>query len=150
VRYPDVILPDALWETYGLDQTEELPDFDFCYSAFTATVFEESTGRKLGEIIDPSQDQEWLKFRCDAVTNVVNQLVTVAHSFGKQITAAVFPTPSLARKICRQDWDKWGLDAFTPMIYHSFYNEDVLWIGDCLREDIQATTAPIVAGLYMP
>lgn len=150
VRYPDVILPRALWETYGLDQTEELADYDFCYSEHTQRAFREKTGRDLMAIKDPAHDQEWLKFRFDSVTALVNQLVGVAREHKKQITAAVFPTPSMARTICRQDWDKWPLDAFTPMIYHSFYNEDVAWIGDCMREDIQATTVPIVAGLYMP
>src|ERR1019366_3685377 len=31
VRYPDVILPRALWSKYHLDQTEEMPEYDFCY-----------------------------------------------------------------------------------------------------------------------
>lgn len=150
VRYPDVILPTALWDQYGVDQTEEMPEYDFCYSDHTRKAFIEASGRDPMKIENPSTDTEWLKFRYDSVTNLVKQLVGVAKEHGKQITAAVFPTPSQARKICRQDWDKWPLDAFTPMIYHSFYNEDVAWVGDCVRENIQATTVPIVAGLYMP
>ena len=66
------------------------------------------------------------------------------------ITAAVFPTPSMARKICRQDWDKWPLDAVCPMTYNSFYEAGVDWIGDCMLENIQAVTFPVYAGLYMP
>lgn len=150
VRYPDVILPRALWSKYGLDQTEELPDYDFCYSKHTVAAFKEHSGRDILESKNPSIDQEWLKFRYDSVTHLVNQLVGVANAHGKQSTAAVFPTPSRARKICRQDWDKWPLDAFCPMIYHSFYSEPIEWVGDCVREDIQATTRPIVTGLYMP
>lgn len=150
VRYPDVILPRALWETYGLDQTEELEDYDFCYSEATRDAFRAQSGRDPLEIVDPATDQEWLRFRYDSVTGLVNQLVDVVKSAGKEVSAAVFPTPSLARKICRQDWDKWPLDFFTPMIYHSFYNQTLDWVGDCVREDIQATQRPIVAGLYMP
>ncbi len=150
VRYPDVILPRALWETYKLDQTEELADYDFCYSEHTQKAFKAKTGRDLMAIVDPANDQEWLKFRYDSVTDLVKQLVGVAKEHGKQTTAAVFPTPSMARKICRQDWDKWPLDCFAPMVYHSFYNEEVNWIGDCMRENIQATTVPVMAGLYMP
>ena len=36
------------------------------------------------------------------------------------------------------------------MVYNSFYNAPVSWIGDCMRENIQAATFPIYAGLYMP
>jgi hypothetical protein len=150
VRYPDVILPDALWEHYGLDQTEELPDYDFCYSEHTRAAFKKECGRDPIEIADPATDQEWLHWRQETVTKLVKRLAKVAHAHEKLITAAVFPTPSLARKICRQDWDKWPLDAAAPMVYNSFYNAPVKWIGDCIREDIEAATFPIYAGLYMP
>ena len=150
VRYPDVILPRALWAKYGLDQTEELPDYDFCYGEHTRKAFEAASGRDPRAIADPAHDQEWLHFRYDSVTNLVKALAKVAHGHRKKITAAVFPTPRLARKICRQDWDKWPLDAACPMLYHSFYDEPVSWVGDGVLEDVQAVTFPIYAGLYMP
>ena len=150
VRYPDVILPRGLWAKYGLDQTEELPDYDFCYSEHTRKAFRAVSGRDPLEIADPAHDQEWLHFRYDSVTNLVKGLAKVAHGHRKKITAAVFPTPRMARKICRQDWDKWPLDAACPMIYHSFYNEPVSWVGDCVLENVQAVKFPIYAGLYMP
>jgi uncharacterized lipoprotein YddW (UPF0748 family) len=150
VRYPDVILPKALWKDYGLDQTEELPDYDFCYSDHTRKAFRDETGRDPMEIKDPAHDQQWLHFRYDSVTKLVKKLAAVAHDHKKQITAAVFPTPRLARKICRQDWDKWPLDAACPMIYNSFYDEPVEWVGECVLENIQAVEFPIYAGLYMP
>jgi len=150
VRYPDVILPRALWEKYHLDQTDELADYDFCYSKHTRDAFKKVSGRDPLEIEHPDQDQEWLHFRYDSVTKLVKRLAKTAHGRGKVITAAVFPTPSQARKICRQDWDKWPLDGACPMIYHSFYNEPVSWIGDCVRENIHAASFPIYAGLYMP
>lgn len=150
VRYPDVILPRALWETYGLDQTEELPDYDFSYDDVTCAVFRERYGRDPREIADPATDQEWLHFRYQTVIDLVNRLADTVHGAGKQLTAAVFPTPSMARKICRQSWDRWPLDAVLPMIYHSFYNEPIEWIGDCVREDIQAVRFPVYAGLFLP
>lgn len=150
VRYPDVILPRALWKDYGLDQTEELPDYDFCYSEHTRRAFREVDGRDPLEIEDPAHDQPWLHFRYDSVTRLVGELAKEARRHGKKITAAVFPTPNLARKICRQDWDKWPLDFVCPMIYHSFYDETVDWIGESVLEDIRAVDFPVVAGLYMP
>ncbi|HEY0866805.1 MAG TPA: family 10 glycosylhydrolase [Fimbriimonas sp.] len=150
VRYPDVILPRGLWGKYGLDQSEELPDYDFDYSEAACEAFRAASGRDPKEILDPARDQEWLHFRYESVNSLVRQLTSVAHEHGKEITAAVFPTPSMSRRICRQDWDKWPLDGFCPMIYHSFYHETAAWIGECVIENIQAVRQPVYAGLYMP
>ena len=150
VRYPDIILPKGLWKNYHLDQTEELPDYDFCYSSQTREAFKKFSGRDPMDIQDPSHDQQWLHFRYDSVTHLVKQLASTVKARRKLITAAVFPTPSMARKICRQDWDKWPLDAVCPMTYNSFYEAGVDWIGDCMLENIQAVTFPVYAGLYMP
>lgn len=150
VRYPDVILPDALWSQYKLDQTDELPDYDFDYGDAACAAFKKATGRDPKKIDRPDIDQQWLEFRYDAVTALVKKVHKTVKAHEKLLTGAVFPTPSLARKICRQDWDKWPMDWVSPMIYHSFYNQEAPWIGDCVREDIQAARFPIVAGLYMP
>ena len=150
VRYPDVILPRALWAKYGLDQTTELPDYDFDYGKHARDAFKAETGRDPMEIKDPANDQEWLHFRYDSVTLLVIQLAEVAWKRKKKITAAVFPTPRLARYICRQDWGNWPLDGVCPMLYSSFYEEKVEWIGDRMTENIQATLLPVYAGLYMP
>lgn len=48
-----------------------------------------------------------------------------AHAHGKKITAAVFATPSLARQLVRQAWDKWPVDAVFPMLYHNFYQPPI-------------------------
>lgn len=150
VRYPDVILPKALWKTYNLDQTEELPDYDFCYSEHTRKAFKEKAGRDPMDIKDPAHDAEWLHFRYDTIVELVEKLSAAGRKHKKQITAAVFPTPRMARQICRQDWARFPLDFATPMIYHSFYDEAVEWVGECVLENIQAAQFPIVAGLYMP
>jgi uncharacterized lipoprotein YddW (UPF0748 family) len=150
VRYPDVILPVGLWKEYGLNQSEEMPDYDFDYSDRVRQIVQDDTGWDPMDLADPSHHQEWLHYRYNSVTTLVNQITYKVHDLGKAITAAVFPTPSMARKICRQDWDKWSLDMFCPMIYHSFYNEPVEWIGRCMLENIAATPVPICAGLYMP
>ncbi|WP_420615812.1 hypothetical protein [Candidatus Palauibacter sp.] len=95
------------------------------------------------------------------MTGVVRELAEAAHEHGKPITAAVFPTPSIARTLVRQDWDRWPLDRFFPMLYQSFYREDIPWIGDGVREGVAAlaatdgdvrggTATPLNAGLYLP
>jgi hypothetical protein len=76
----------------------------------------------------------------------------VAHAYNKTISAAVFPTPEIAKRIVRQDWTNWNLDAICPMIYHGFYKEDTSWIGDAVAEGVKGINGkfPMYAGLYMP
>ncbi|MCP5524060.1 MAG: Tat pathway signal protein [Verrucomicrobiales bacterium] len=152
VRYPDVILPVALWKKYNLVQNEELPQFDFCYCDVCRAAFKQQTGVDPREQSDPPADAAWRQYRYDTVTRLVQRLAEVAHGKGKQITAAVFPTPSIARRLVRQDWTRWNLDAVLPMTYHRFYNEEVDWIEGAVREGVTALPAdrPLYAGLFLP
>ncbi len=95
------------------------------------------------------------------MTGAVRHLAAGVHAHGKPITAAVFPTPTIARTLVRQAWDEWPLDRFFPMLYHSFYLEDIPWIGDGVREGVAALAdgsvedgpragTPLNAGLYLP
>ncbi len=95
------------------------------------------------------------------MTGTVRELAAAVHERGKPITAAVFPTPTIARTLVRQAWDEWPLDRFFPMLYHSFYLEEIPWIGDGVREGVAALAGgdledgprpgtPLNAGLYLP
>ena len=86
---------------------------------------------------DPSQDEKWLQFRCDQITEVANMIADVVHSYGKKMAASPFPTPKMASKMVRQDWGKWNLDIVFPMVYHNFYTEDISFISDCMIEDVR-------------
>jgi len=152
IRYPDVILPVALWKKYNLVQNEELPQFDFCYCEVCCKAFKDQTGEDPLQLPDPPSHAAWRQYRYDSVTKLVNHLVEVAHGKRKQITAAVFPTPSIAQKLVRQDWVRWNLDAVLPMVYHSFYNEKPEWIKRAVNEGVSALpkNRPLYAGLYLP
>ena len=152
IRYPDVILPVALWKKYNLVQNEELPQFDYCYCEVCRNAFKQQTGEDPLKLPDPPANPAWRQYRYDSVTRLVNRLVEVAHSKHKQITAAVFPTPTLAKKLVRQDWVHWNLDAVLPMTYHSFHNENPQWIERAVREGVTALPKdrPLYAGLYLP
>ncbi len=152
VRFCDVILPVNLWKNYGIVQTRELPDYDFCYCETCRSKFSEEYGIDLLKIEYPDQSLSWRKFRYDRITNIVSQLAEVAHRHHKKITAAVFPTPEVARRIVRQDWTNWDLDGVCPMIYHGFYKEPVSWIGDAVEEGIHFLCGrfPLYAGVYLP
>lgn len=151
-NYSDVILPIGLWDKYDLVMDREYPEFDFCYCDVCIQKFKEQTGLDLSGLEDPSQNKEWRQYRHDSITQLVNRLAEVAHQKGKLLTAAVFPTPTIAKKLVRQDWVNWRLDMVYPMVYHSFYEKDVAWIKEAVHEGIEALNgkAPLFSGLYIP
>ena len=146
VRHCDVILPRGLWETYDLVQDIEHPEFDFCYCDVCREQFAALDGRDPLEIPDPPADEVWRRFRWDSVTGAVRDLAAAVHERGKPLTAAVFPTPAIARRLVRQAWDEWPLDRFFPMLYQGFYLEDIAWIGDGVREGVAALGGGRVGG----
>ncbi len=152
IRHPDVILPRGLWSKYRLVQDHEMPEYDFCYCEVCRTAFRAQSATDPLQLPDPSADQAWREFRWNSITGVVRELSGAVRGRGKQITAAVFPTPTIARKLVRQAWDQWPLDAVFPMLYHGFYEEDIPWIGRAAREGVRAlpATEPLYAGLYLP
>ena len=54
----------------------------------------------------------------------------------------ICPGPSRARKMVRQDWGEWTLDAYYPMIYNKFYY-DALGIRG---KDANAAAVPLAHG----
>jgi hypothetical protein len=152
VRYCDVILAVNLWQVYGIKQNQELPEYDFCYCEVCQQKFKEKKGTDITKVENPDQNLSWRKFRYDNVTRLVNHLAETAKGFKKPISAAVFPTPEVAKRIVRQDWVNWNLNLVCPMIYHKFYKEDVSWIGDAVEEGVKALHGkfPLYAGLYLP
>jgi hypothetical protein len=104
IRHSDVILPIGLWEKYDLVMDREYPEFDFCYCDVCIQQFKEQTGIDPSKLADPPQNEEWRQYRYDSITQLVNKLAEIVHQKGKLLTAAVFPTPNIAKKLVRQDW----------------------------------------------
>lgn len=152
IRFPDVILAPGLWKKYGLVMDREFPQFDYCYCDKCVSDFKLKTGIDIKSVKDPSQVEEWKQFRYDLITNLVNRLAVMVHSKNKQINAAVFPGPnSVAKKIVRQEWDKWNIDAFYPMNYNDFYLEGTPWIGKMCKESVSTlkNNQPVYSGLFI-
>lgn len=152
IRHCDVILPSGLWAKYGLVQDHEMAQFDFCYCVECRKAFLAKHGTDPLDLPDPSASVAWRRFRWDSVTTLVRELTTAVKAERKRITAAVFPTPTIARALVRQSWDEWPLDAVFPMLYNGFYRQDLNWIGNGVREDVAALPPgrPVYAGLYLP
>lgn len=152
IRFPDVILARGLWDKYGLVMDKEYPEFDYCYCDKCVADFKAKSGIDIKSVEDPTSVEEWKQFRYDLITKMVNRLAEVVHNKGKKINAAVFPGPnSIAKKIVRQEWDKWNLDAIYPMNYNDFYLGDTKWIGRLTKEEVAAVEGkkPIYSGLFI-
>lgn len=152
MRFPDVVLPVSLWKNYGIKQTEELPEYDFCYCELCRKKFKELTGRDPMDDEFPQEDQSWINFRLDAITNVVKNIADSVRSHGHFLSSAVFPGPSMAKRMVRQDWGNWNLNAYFPMIYNGFYYEGPEWVGRSVQEGVAAINGrgDLYAGLMCP
>jgi len=130
----------------------EYPQYDYCYCDHCVEGFKEHSGIDIRSVEDPAEVEEWKQYRYDLITKIVNRLTERVHASDKTITAAVFPGPnSVAKKIVRQEWDKWNLDAFYPMNYNDFYLEGTPWIGQVTLEGVTALDKrkPVYSGLFI-
>jgi hypothetical protein len=153
IRHPDVILPIALWPKYGLIQDHEMPEYDYCYCDLCRSNFKHEHGYDPLEIEFPDKDSAWRQYRYNIVSNIVNGFDKQISNNNSKLSAAVFPSPDIARMLVRQDWDKWNtLSEVFPMIYHSFYNEGLEWIGETSWSGVHAidNRIPLYTGLYVP
>ena len=152
VRYCDVILAVNLWKKYGITQQQELPEYDFCYCNDCRRAYEQSWGKDPLDLDYPGQIDSWRMFRYNQITHIVESISKLAHDNDKPISAAVFPTPEIARRLVRQDWTNWSLDAVFPMIYHGFYQEPPEWIGLAATDGLRVLNGkfPMYAGIFLP
>jgi uncharacterized lipoprotein YddW (UPF0748 family) len=148
IRYPDVILPEALQPKYGLIQDREHPEFDYCYCDACRHDFKEHTGTDPMTLADPSANAPWRQFRYDRMTHLVNNtLIPIARAHRKVITAAVFPGWDMVR----QEWPAWKLDAVMPMLYHTLYRKGVDWIREETEKGVRSLQgrAPLYSGILI-
>ena len=150
VRYPDVILGAALQPKYNIVQETEMPEYDFGYHPIARKKFKEIFDKDPLDFKNPELSTEWRQFRLNAITTLVNEIVDIAHSKNKKVTAAVFPFPEMSRQMVRQAWNDWNLDAAYPMLYQNFYLENINWIGFATKQGVNDVDFPIYSGLYSP
>jgi uncharacterized lipoprotein YddW (UPF0748 family) len=149
IRFPDVILPEALQSKYGIVQDREYPEYDYCYCEVCRREFKSKTGLDPLRLKDPSANQEWKQFRYDGITGLVNnKLAPIAHSHKKLITAAVFPN----WENVRQQWPQWQVDGVLPMLYNNYYRKDIGWIREQTRKGVKSLSSriPLYSGLFVP
>lgn len=153
IRLPDIILPKGLRARYTGVPLEEIyvPRFDFCYCDDCRRLFISEVGvdPMMMEYDDPLY-QRFFRWRADGVTQLVKEVYNAVKNVYSdiEVSAAVFPTPTIAYKYVFQRWHEWPLDLYDPMIYHKYYEEDVEWIGEAVRE-ATSMRLPISAGILL-
>jgi len=152
VRYSDAILPNGLWSKYDIVQDKVYPEWDYGYNPYNIKLFKDKYGYSPLDIEDPSSDKNWVQFRLNTVTDLVNKIAKLVHANNRKLTAAVFPSPSMSREMVYQSWSDWNLDAAMPMIYNNFYQEDIDWIGKTTADGVKELKGkfPIYTGLFVP
>ena len=68
IRFIDVILPRGLWSKYDIVQDREYAQYDFCYCSVCIDKFRRQSGIDPRQLDDPSQNEEWRRFRWNAIT----------------------------------------------------------------------------------
>ena len=148
VRYPDVILGADLQPKYNIVQETELPEYDYGYHPIARKKFKEIFEKDPQDFKNPELSTEWRQFRLNAITTLVNEIVEIAESKNKKVTAAVFPFPEMSRQMVRQAWNDWNLYKAYPMLYQNFYRENINWIGFATKQGVNDVNFPIISGLY--
>lgn len=149
IRYPDVILPIGLQPKYNIVQDREYPEYDYCYCEVCREKFKAQSGIDPLDLREPAENNAWLQFRYDSISNVVNgHLLPASKKHNKYLTAAVFPN----WENVRQEWRKWKIDGFMPMLYHVFYEKGIDWIGEqtAVGKSTISENKQIYSGLFLP
>ncbi|MBN3036689.1 MAG: hypothetical protein JW861_13980, partial [Bacteroidales bacterium] len=152
IRYVDAFLPEGLRPKYGLVQDSLLPEFDYGYHPYIRDLFRQETGQDPMDLTRPGEDPAWLQFRLDALNQTVWMLRDHVRNRRMTVSAAVFPTPAIAREMVRQEWNRWDLDAYYPMVYHNFYNKSIDWIREVMAENRACLPGGVslFCGLFLP
>ena len=153
IRFSDIFLPKGLLPKYDLVQNKELPRYDYCYCSLCREKFKYEHGRDPILIENPELDIEWRQFRLNSIKKVVDKAYEIVKGKNINLSAAVFPYPTMAAQMVRQRWDKWNVDHVYPMLYNNFYEEPIDWIGYATKQNIEdniKNEMKISSGIYLP
>ena len=137
IRYPDI------WdyEDGRAIERPEIPEYSFCYCPRCRDDFRAEAGVDPLEVpLDPANDlyQRWRRSRMDTVIRAVRYIRANTHPSLK-LSAAVFPTPDIARTVVLQDWPAFAdqLDFICTMIYHwKQWGRPITWVKEATEEGL--------------
>ena len=153
IRYNDAVLGRKLQkDKFKIEQDSYRAEYDFGYHPVAIEKFKAIFGYSPLDIHALWLSPEWLQFRLNEVSSLVNEIAEESHAAGKKVSAAVFPFPTRARMTVYQDWPTWNIDIVCPMNYNSFYSEGIDWVGFSVENGIRETMGKndYVSGLFVP
>ena len=153
IRYNDAVLGRRLQQhKFKIQQDTYRAEYDFGYHPVAIEKFKKLFGYSPLDLQAPWMSPEWLQFRLNEVTSLVNEIVEATHAKGKLVSAAVFPYPTRARMTVYQDAPTWKIDIVCPMNYQSFYSENLEWIPFSIENGLRETyhKNKYVSGLFVP
>lgn len=153
IRYNDVVLGRHLQKhKFKIQQDTYRAEYDFGYHPMAIAKFKQQFGYSPLDLQAPWMSPEWLQFRLNEISSLVNEIVEDSHAKGKQVSAAVFPFPTRARMTVYQDWPTWKIDIVCPMNYQSFYSENLEWITFSVENGLRETSHrnKYISGLFVP
>lgn len=153
IRYNDAVLGRRLQQyKFKIQQDTYRAEYDFGYHPAAIEKFKKQFGYSPLDLQAPWMSPEWLQFRLNEVSSLVNEIAGETHAKGKLLSAAVFPYPTRARMTVYQDWPTWKLDIVCPMNYQSFYSESLDWIPFSVENGLRETfhKNKYVSGLFVP
>lgn len=153
IRFNDAILGRGTQrDRFHIDQDTYRAEYDFGYHPLAIAKFKKQFGYSPLDLSAPWMSAEWLQFRYNELTDLVNELTDEAHSKGVKMSAAVFPFPTRARMMVYQDWATWKVDIVCPMNYQSFYLENIDWVKFSVENGIRETFHhnTYISGIFVP
>ncbi|MFB3897178.1 MAG: family 10 glycosylhydrolase [bacterium] len=138
IRYPDI---------FGFNNKQfvprdEVPEYSFCYCLNCRGRFMREAGVDPIEVpLDPKSlvYQKWTQWRYQVIVDTVRQIrKQIAPNL--KLSAAVFPTPELARKNVLQDWPAFAdqLDHICTMIYaEKQWGKPITWVKEATELGLQ-------------
>lgn len=138
IRYPDIFR----YEGSRAYERDEVPEYSFCYCDRCRRIYYSEVGLDPLDIpLDPEDEryQAWTRWRYERITAEVREIREALPS-ELALSAAVFPTPDIARRNVLQDWPAWGdlLDHLCTMIYTPVqWGRPLAWIETATKEGKQ-------------
>lgn len=152
IRYCDVLLGRSHQRNkFKMQQETFRAEYDFGYNPAALEKYKSIFGYSPLDIPAPWLTPEWIQFRLNEITSLVNEIVEESHAAGKLVSAAVFPFPLRARMTVYQDWPSWNIDIACPMNYQNDFEEGVEWVGFSVENGIRETRHRMryISGLFV-
>jgi len=151
---PDPILPKTSFDPVTLDQFQKKTGVAIPGSLTSVP--------EIASWILTNHEQEWTRFRCEVIADVVSRAKAICEEANRPITLGLFEVPWTAEdfggallKTVAQDPKLLGqfVDVFSPMVYHGLCGRPVEWIArvtDWVHDVSDKPVWPIVQSLDKP